>query len=125
MTVIYVIICLFLVILVLLQQGKGAGMGIISGGSDTILGSNAGNIFTKATSWMAAFFILGALVLSILSSGKKTKLDSERLISPSVTNTNTLGENVGMLKKSDNQELLNEPVKSQAKKQIDPTLSSN
>ena len=77
MTAIYIIISVVLVGLVLLQQGKGAGMGILGGSSDTLLGSSAGNVLTRATSTFAVLFIVGALVLSILSSGSRAKIDKE------------------------------------------------
>ena len=76
-TILYILVCVLLVVIVLLQQGKGAGLGIIGGSSDTILGSNAGNVFTKTTSFLAFLFILGALTLSVLGSGERSTIDRE------------------------------------------------
>ncbi len=76
-TVLYILVCVLLVLIVLLQQGRGTGLGIIGGSSDTILGSNAGNVFTKTTSLLAVLFILGALVLSVLGSGNRSAIDRE------------------------------------------------
>ena len=74
-TILYIIICILLILLVLLQQGKGA-LGIIGGSSDTILGSSAGNVLTRITGVLATIFIVGAIVLSVLSSGSKSKMEA-------------------------------------------------
>lgn len=76
-TVLYILVCILLVLVVLLQQGKGAGLGILGGSSSTILGSNAGNVFTKITSYLAIMFITGAIILSVLGSGKRSAIDQE------------------------------------------------
>lgn len=81
-TVLYILVCILLVVVVLLQQGKGAGLGIIGGSSDTILGSNAGNVFTKTTSYLAILFIIGAIMLSVLGSGKRSAIDKEEIAPP-------------------------------------------
>ena len=74
-TVLYIIVCVLLIAVILIQQGKGAGLGILGGSSDTILGSNVGNAFTKTTSFFAILFILGALILSVLGSGERSAID--------------------------------------------------
>ena len=65
-TVIHIIACLFLISVVLLQQGKGADMGAVFGGSSsTIFGSGgAGNFLTRLTTIMAVVFMLTSLTLT-------------------------------------------------------------
>ena len=65
-TTIHVIACLFLIGVVLLQQGKGADMGAVFGGSSsTIFGSSgAGNFLTRLTTIMAVVFMLTSLTLT-------------------------------------------------------------
>jgi len=65
-TVVHVIACLFLIGVVLLQQGKGADMGAVFGGSSsTIFGSSgAGNFLTRLTTIMAVVFMLTSLTLT-------------------------------------------------------------
>ena len=65
-TIIHVIACLFLIGVVLLQQGKGADMGAVFGGSSsTIFGSSgAGNFLTRLTTIMAVVFMLTSLTLT-------------------------------------------------------------
>jgi len=65
-TVIHIIACLFLIGVVLLQQGKGADMGAVFGGSSqTIFGSSgAGNFLTRLTAAAAVTFMLTSLTLA-------------------------------------------------------------
>ena len=70
LTVIYVIFCLFLIAVVLLQSGKSAGLsGAISGAADTFLSKNKAKTWdarlAKMTKWVAVAFMLLTLVLSL------------------------------------------------------------
>src|SRR5215813_12605229 len=64
--VIHVLACLFLIVVVLLQMGKGADMGaVFGGGSQTLFGSGgAGNLLTKLTTGTAVAFMLTSLIMS-------------------------------------------------------------
>jgi len=67
--VLHVIICLFLVGVVLLQQGKSADLaGTFGGqGSQTAFGPRAAaNLLTRMTSWAAALFMITSLTLTVL-----------------------------------------------------------
>jgi preprotein translocase subunit SecG len=71
LTVVHVIVCSFLILVVLLQAGKGGGMGIAfgGGGSQTVFGSSgAGNFLTRLTAIFAMIFFVNSLVLAYLSS---------------------------------------------------------
>jgi preprotein translocase subunit SecG len=72
LTVVHVFLCSFLILVVLLQAGKGGGMGIAfggGGGSQTVFGSSgAGNFLTRLTAFCAAAFFINSLVLAYLSS---------------------------------------------------------
>ena len=67
---IHVMVCITLVILILLQQGKGAEVGAVFGGSsNTVFGaSGAGNVLTRATSALAVLFFATSLYLAYTSS---------------------------------------------------------
>lgn len=71
-TVIHVIVSIGLILVVLLQTGKGADMGAVFGGSSsTIFGSSgAGNFLTRLTTGMAIVFMITSLTLGYFS-GKK------------------------------------------------------
>jgi preprotein translocase subunit SecG len=66
---IHVIVCLFLIGVVLLQQGKSADLaGAFGGqGSQTAFGPRgAANLLTKLTTWGAVVFMVLSLTLTIL-----------------------------------------------------------
>jgi preprotein translocase subunit SecG len=65
-TVVHVVACFFLVVVVLLQTGKGADIGAVFGGSSqTIFGSSgAGNLLTRLTTWTAVIFMFTSLYLT-------------------------------------------------------------
>ena len=68
----YVLSCLFLLLVVLLQQGKGGDMASAfgGGGSQTAFGARAGaTVLTKATTVLGVLFMLGAIALSIMGRG--------------------------------------------------------
>ena len=69
LNVIHVVACLFLILVVLLQQGKGGGLsGMGGGGAQVFGGSGAGNFMTRLTAICAAVFMLTSLSLAYLSS---------------------------------------------------------
>lgn len=71
--VVYLIVAIILVGFVLIQQGKGAGMGASfgSGASNTVFGaSGAGNFMTRTTAILAVAFFVLSLVLGNLSTNK-------------------------------------------------------
>ncbi len=69
-SIIHIFVCLVLMGVVLLQQGKGGGMGAAFGGATTQVfgGRGAGNILTRATAICAAVFMVTSVVLAYMSS---------------------------------------------------------
>jgi preprotein translocase subunit SecG len=74
LTVIFAILCVLLVIIILLQADKGAGMGILGGAGQSTFGSSTADIITKITTFLVAVFMIGSLGLSILGSKKTSSL---------------------------------------------------
>jgi len=69
--VLHVVVCIALIMIVLLQTGKGADMGAAFGGgaSQTLFGSTGASTFlSKATTAAAIVFMLTSLGLAYLSS---------------------------------------------------------
>ena len=65
--VIYIVVCLFLIVVVLLQHGKGADIGVSlgAGSSNTVFGARgAGNFLTKLTTASAVLFMVLAFSLA-------------------------------------------------------------
>ena len=65
--ILHVLVCIALILIVLLQKGKGASMGAAFGGSSqTVFGSaGAGTFLTKVTTAAAIVFMLTSLALCI------------------------------------------------------------
>ena len=78
-TIVHVSVCVFLILVILLQAGKDAGMGAAfgGGGSGTVFGGRgAGSFLGKVTAVCASIFFITSLSLSFAASYK-----------PSVTST--------------------------------------
>jgi preprotein translocase subunit SecG len=84
LVVVHVIVCLFLIGIVLLQQGKSADLaGAFGGqGSQTAFGPRgAANLFTKLTTWATVIFMVVSLSLTILmarNSGEHSVLSGAK-----------------------------------------------
>lgn len=69
LTIIFIIICVALVVLVLMQEGKSAGLGSISGAAETFWDKNKGRsmegMLVKITRVLAVLFIVIAAVLNL------------------------------------------------------------
>jgi preprotein translocase subunit SecG len=70
---IHIVVCIALIMIVLLQTGKGANMGAAFGGgsSQTLFGSSGASTFlSKATTVAAIVFMLTSLSLAYLSTNR-------------------------------------------------------
>ena len=69
LTVVFIIICIALTVIILLQEGKSAGLGAISGAADTYWGKNKGRsmegALVKVTRVLVILFLLISIVLNI------------------------------------------------------------
>ena len=69
LTIIFILVCIALTALVLLQEGKSAGLGAISGAAESYWGKNKGRsmegMLVKITKYLAIAFILIAVILNI------------------------------------------------------------
>lgn len=69
LTILFIVICIALVVLVLMQEGKSAGLGAISGAAETYWGKNKGRSMegqlVKITKILAIAFILLAVILNL------------------------------------------------------------
>lgn len=71
--VLHIVVCLALIMIVLLQTGKGADMGAAFGGgsSQTLFGSTGASTFlSKATTVAAVVFMLTSLMLAYMSGNQ-------------------------------------------------------
>jgi len=74
--VIHVIACLVLVVVILLQAGKGGGLSEAfgAGSSSTIFGTSASKFLQRITAICAALFLITSLSLTVLSSRRSRSL---------------------------------------------------
>jgi preprotein translocase subunit SecG len=64
--VVFVVVCALLILLVLIQQGKGAGVGFSMGGASQAMfgGSGGRDVFIKVTAGLAAAFMVICIILA-------------------------------------------------------------
>ncbi len=77
LSIVYVFVCLFLILVVLLQSGKGGGLGGLGGGATQQVfgGAGAGNILTRMTAVCAFLFMTLAISLEYLSTSTDRSLE--------------------------------------------------
>ena len=67
--IIFIILCIALTVLVLMQEGKSAGLGAISGAAETYWGKNKGRSMegklVKLTKYLAIGFMLLTIILNL------------------------------------------------------------
>ncbi len=67
--IVFIIICVFLTVIILLQEGKSAGLGAISGAADSYWGKNKGRsmegVLVKLTRVAVVLFLVISAVLNI------------------------------------------------------------
>ena len=75
-TILHVLACFVLILVVLLQAGKGANMGAAFGGSSqTVFGSSgAGTFLGKLTATVAIIFMLTSLILTYTAGHRGSSL---------------------------------------------------
>ncbi len=75
---VHITVCLFLIAIVLLQQGKGQDLASAfgGGGSQTAFGPRgSATVLSRATTILAAMFMVTSLSLSVIKSGRSSVLD--------------------------------------------------
>ena len=99
--VIQVLLSISLIVLILLQHGKGADAGAAfgSGASATVFGARgSGNFLTRATTLIAILFFLVCLGLAYIASHREAPVDSVIAVPP----TETTSEEITDLPPADN-----------------------
>lgn len=76
LVVIHAIACIFLILIVLIQPGKGGGLGAFTGGGaqQVFGGRGAGNFLTRTTWATATIFFSTSITLAYLSSSADESL---------------------------------------------------
>ena len=96
-----VFIAAALVALVLVQQGKGSGMGAAfgAGASSTVFGaSGAGSFLTRSTAILAALFFINSILLAYVASNRaddSSVLESSTVVEMLAPGADDIGVQVG------------------------------
>ena len=67
---VFIIVCLFMILLVLIQKGRGGGLASAFGGAggNTAFGSKTGDVLTWATSVVFGIFLILAITLNLVAN---------------------------------------------------------
>jgi preprotein translocase subunit SecG len=78
-TVVHIIVCMFLILVVLLQSGQSGDIAAAFGGmgSQTAFGARtAATVLTKATTWAAIIFMVTSITLSVYAAKRSHRIGS-------------------------------------------------
>lgn len=91
--VIFVVICLLMTLMILMQRPKQEGLGAAFGGgmTDQMFGARTTNVLQRGTVWFATLFFLLALALAVLI-GKKNSREQSLIASEPAETTEAAAE---------------------------------
>lgn len=77
-TVIHILVCLVLILVILLQAGRGAGLswGSFGGDPQSVFGTKSATFLKKATTVSAILFLLTCIALNVFETQKSKSLFS-------------------------------------------------
>ena len=64
--ILFILICIILTVIVLMQEGKSAGLGAISGAAETYWGKNKGRSMEGKLVKFTKYLAIGFMVISII-----------------------------------------------------------
>ena len=81
--IIHIAVCFLLILTVLLQSGKGAGLNLFGGGGDTLFSAPSGSSFMRQfTSGLAMTFAFTSLFLTLFASRSNMRSVTSRIPAP-------------------------------------------
>jgi len=89
---VFIIVCAFMILIVLIQKGRGGGLASAFGGAggNTAFGSKTGDVLTWATSIVFGIFLVLAITLNLLANSYHNQRTN-----PTASMTNTQSIPVG------------------------------
>ena len=79
LTFLQAVVCIFLVIVILVQSGRGGGLTEAFASAESIFGAQTSGFLVKATTILATLFLVVSLSLAFLSSKKDQSLMSGQM----------------------------------------------
>jgi preprotein translocase subunit SecG len=66
----FMILCILLCFVILIQESKSTGLGASFGGdtTDSLFGTSTADVLKKITAWLAAIFLISCVLLSLWTS---------------------------------------------------------
>jgi preprotein translocase subunit SecG len=63
----FILLCIVLCFIILIQESKSSGLGASFGGSasESIFGTSTADVLKKFTAWLAVVFLLSCIILSL------------------------------------------------------------
>lgn len=76
LVVLHVFVCLFLIVVILLQAGRGQGLswGVFGGSPQSIFGTKTASFLTRVTTVCASVFLISCIILNIIETRKSKSL---------------------------------------------------
>ena len=76
----FIILCLLLCFVILIQESKSSGLGVALGGgdaSDSVFGTSTADVLKKFTAYLAAIFMISCLLLTVWTQSLgRSKMES-------------------------------------------------
>ncbi|TBR21789.1 preprotein translocase subunit SecG [bacterium] len=80
---VHITACLMMILVVLLQAGRGAGFNVFGGGGDSLFATPSGSSFMKKlTGWLAGTFAVTSLLLTLLQGRAGFNSVTSRVAAP-------------------------------------------
>ncbi|MGD9015230.1 MAG: preprotein translocase subunit SecG [Candidatus Omnitrophota bacterium] len=80
--VIHVCVAIFLIVVILIQRGRGGGLVESFSGVESMFGTRTSQFLTRATTVLATIFLFTSISLALLSARQSRSLIEEEAISP-------------------------------------------
>ncbi len=100
-SILHVIACLTLILVILLQAGRGGGLSDMFGGGvqqqQKLFGTESNRVMAKATTFCAVMFVVTSIVLGILTTQRSRSLvtpDALKPVFPAAQEISVDGEDV-------------------------------
>ena len=71
---IHVIVCALLIVIILIQRGRGSGLVESFSGAESMFGTNTNTFLTRTTTVLSTLFLLTCLTLAVLSARQSRSL---------------------------------------------------
>ncbi|MFA5059038.1 MAG: preprotein translocase subunit SecG [Candidatus Omnitrophota bacterium] len=80
---VHVLVCMLLVLVILMQAGKGGGLTDTFSAAESVFGTKTNIVMVKATAILASIFLVTSLSLTFLASQKNKSLVQNSVVSSS------------------------------------------